>query len=75
MDSTRKPFKINLRLSDFKDSGLEVLTLVTLTQGDVCEEDGVYAPVTKDYDLILSEKRRFSRGDEFPDDRGWVPVG
>lgn len=41
---------------------------------DVCGESGWYAPAKADGTLILEEKRRFKFGEEFPDDRFWVPV-
>ena len=68
-------FQINLRLSDFKESGLEVLKLVVVLQYTICEEDGEYIPITEDHDPRWSEKRRFKQGEEFPDERGWMWVG
>jgi len=75
VNSTKKPFKLNLILSDFKASGMETLTIFTVIQYDTCEEDGKYMLVTEDHDPIWDEIKHFKRGDSFPDDRGWIWFG
>lgn len=75
MNSTKKIFRINLKLNDFKKSGIEELRLLTFMQPDICEEDGEYMPVSEEHEPIFAERQRFKKGETFPGEKGWIWVG